>query len=173
MKIIKWTMGIMSALVIAFFSIGVFNPSFNYHCNTIINASAETTWNIFSDPDQMSNWFTDFKSMTITKGLSGAVGSEYDLVFIISGEEMLMHKIITSVESNKSMTFEIMNDDIRTVTTVSLAEKDGITTLLAENSVNPKGMVNKSVFYVFKSYFQKQSDDQYAKLKSLIEDENK
>lgn len=169
MKILKWTMGIISALVIAFFSIGVFNPSFNYHSETIINASAETTWNVFSDPNQMSNWLTGFKSMIITKGSPNTVGSEYDLAFSISGEEMLMHEIITSFEPNKRMSFEILNDDIRTISTITLTEKDGVTTIRAENSVNPQGMINKSVFYLFKSYFQKQSDDQYEKLKSLIE----
>ena len=173
MKILKWTMAIISALIIAFLSIGVFNPSFTYHSETIIKASAETTWSIFSDPNQMSNWHTGFKSMTITKGNPNTIGSEYDLVFIISGEEMLVHKIITSVEPNKSMTFEIMNDDINTVSTIRLTENDGMTTIIAENSVNPNGMINKSVFFVFKSYFQKQSDDQYAKLKSLIEAERK
>lgn len=169
MKILKWTIGIMSTLIVAFFSIGVFNPSFTYYSETIIDASAETTWNVLSDPEQMSHWLTGFKSMTITKGNPDSVGSEYDLVFSISGEEMLMHEIITSLVPNKSMTFEIMNDDIRTVSKITLTEKDGMTMIRGENLVNPNGMINKPVFYLFKSYFKNQSDNQYEKLKSLIE----
>lgn len=110
MKILKYILGIIAALVVIFFMIGVFVSTFTYENKVEVNAPVEKAWAVFTDESRMGEWLTGLKSIETISGNPGEVGSIYRLVFVQNGEEMVMTEEVTAFQQNELFAFNLDND---------------------------------------------------------------
>lgn len=167
MKWLKIISFAIAALVALFFSLGAFMPQYEYENTVIVNAQREKCWKIYHSPSLMGQWMPGFESLTLKKGDSLAVGSEYEIV-IVDGEMMEMRERITAVKPFHSVSYELSND-VLTSDYTFVFEGEGTTLIRAHYKVTGNNIVWKSILFLFKGAISSSSQEQLNLLKKVIE----
>jgi uncharacterized protein YndB with AHSA1/START domain len=157
------------ALIALFFSLGVFVPQYEYESTVTVNAPREKCWKIYHSPSLMGQWMRGFESLTLKKGDSLAVGSEYEIV-IVDGERMEMREHITAVNPFHSVSYELTNDVLTSEYTFYF-EGEGNTRIRAHYKVTGNNIILKSMLLLFKGAISSSSQEQLNLLKKAIEKE--
>ena len=169
MKVLKIIGGIFLLLIILFFLTGVIWPTFTYESQVTVNASPERSWNVFNDAELMPEWIQGFKSIKPISKEPGEVGSKYELIILENGEEMRLYETITAFDVNREFKMTVTNDVLDNYVEVTFTPDGDNTVIKASSYVDGKGLFWKSMLFVAKSVIQQTSDEQYEKLKELIE----
>ena len=164
LKIIGFT---FLVLLLLFFSLGIFVPSYEYQSIVSVNAPREKCWKIYHNPALMGQWMPGFESLALKKGDSLAIGSEYEIV-IVDGERMVMQERITALTPTRSVSYELTNDVLRSEYTFYFEGED-TTQIRAEYTVTGNNLVWKSILFVFKGGLSSSSQEQLISLKRVIE----
>lgn len=169
MKILKVILGIVVGLVVVFFAVGIFAPSFTYENKVEVNAPVEKAWAIFTDESRMGDWLTGFQSIETINGNPGEVGSKYRMVFVENGEEMVITEEVTAYRENELFAFTLDADPLISDVEVKFTGNDERTEIIATNLVEGKNLVWKSLLRLMKSMLANRGQEQYDKLKEIIE----
>ncbi len=169
MRIIKYALGIIAVLAIAFLLIGVFVPTFTYESRVEINAPVEHTFAIFNDESRMGEWLNGFKSIETLSGGPNQVGSKFRLTFVQRGEEMVMLEELTAFKENEQCRFTIDNDVLVSEVDVRFTDNGESTGLAARTTVTGKGAIWKSLLPLFKSMMLEETQSNYGRLKGIVE----
>lgn len=169
MKVLKYIVIAVLALFATFFMVGMLNPTFDYSSSIEVNAPVEKSWQVFMDESRLGDWLEGFESITPINETEGIVGSTYRVVFNQNDDPITMTETVSDYEENSKYALLVENEDIATQSVVYFERNGDKTIIRSENTVNPKGLMNQSVFYLFKSVFQNHSDKNYENLKRIIE----
>ncbi|MCG8605812.1 SRPBCC family protein [bacterium] len=172
MKILKWLLGILAALAVVFFLIGVFVPSFSYETQIVVDRPVEHAFAVFTDESKMGDWMTGFKSIETISGNPNEVGSQYRVIIEENGEEMEMIETVTAFEKNKLFAFKLLNDLMYVDAEIKFSEEMGKTKITSSNQVEGRNILWKSMLPLFKSSLESRSQQVYENLKQLIEKTN-
>jgi len=91
MKAIKIIGIVLTIVIVVFFSLGIFVPSYEYQSSIEVNASAEKCWKVYHNVKLMNQWLQGFESLTLKSGDSLATGSQYEIVITDDGHRMVSH----------------------------------------------------------------------------------
>ncbi len=169
MNILKWVVGILALLLVAFFMVGVFVPTFTYESRISVNKPAAHAFAVFIDENKTADWMTGFKSIEIISGNRGEVGSKYKLAIEENGELMEMEETITKFKENELFASKLINDVMFADVEITFVESHGQTTITASNLVEGRNWIWKSLLGLFKGNISNQSQEIYENLKQLIE----
>lgn len=169
MRILKWVGGILAAIVVIFFLIGVFVPTFTYVSRIEVNAPVEHAWAVFNDESRVGEWMTGFKSIETISGNPNEVGSKFRLVFEEDGKEIVMTETMTAFEPHERFAFDLVNEVMNVNVDIRFASSGGKTEITATSLVDGNNIFWKSLLPLFKSGFEDRSQEMYDKLKTLIE----
>ena len=169
MKILKIILGLVVGLALVFFAVGIFAPSFTYENKVEVNASVEKAWAIFTDQSRMGDWLTGFQSMETISGNPGEVGSKYRMIFVENGEEMVIMEEVTAFQENKLFGFTLDADPLISDVEVKFTGDESKTEITATNHVEGKNLLWKSMLRIMKSMIANRGQEQYDKLKEIIE----
>jgi hypothetical protein len=131
MKILKWLLGILAVLAVAFFLIGVFIPTFTYETQIVVDRPTEHAFAVFADESKLADWMTGFKSIETISGYANEIGSQYRLIFEEEGEVMEMIETVTAFEQNKLFAVKLVNDLMYVDTEIEFTEEMGKTKIAA------------------------------------------
>ena len=109
MKVLRYILGLIVLLLIAFFTLGFLNPEISYETRTEIQASVEETFAVFNDPERMGEWLVGFHSMENISGNDNEVGSKWKLRFEENGEVMEVNFVLLKGESGAVPTMNSAN----------------------------------------------------------------
>lgn len=171
MKVLKYIVIAVLALFATFFMVGMLNPTFDYSSSIEVKAPVEKSWQVFMDESRLVDWIEGFESITPINETEDLVGSTYQIVFNQNDESITMIETVTDYEVNSKYALLVENEDIATQSVVYFERNEDKTIIRSVNTVNPKGLMNQSVFYLFKSVFQNHSDKNYENLKRIIENQ--
>ncbi|MCB0278184.1 MAG: SRPBCC family protein [Calditrichaeota bacterium] len=170
MKVLKWIVTVIIALLVIFLLIGVFVPQFSYRSKITVNKPVEHAFAVFTNPDLMSNWMLGLQSIETVEGEPETVGSKFKFSFVQNGEHIEIVETITEFVKNHKYSIDIDAEPMIAHTEISFNAIDSNQTeIIADTEVNGKNMLWRSVLALSQSYFQENSDIQYQQLADLIE----
>lgn len=170
MKILKYAGITVVALVISFFGLGLFVPSFDYASVVTVNASPENCWAALQDSSRMKNVMPGLVRITLKRGEHLKAGAEYEIV-IRQDKIYIMQETLKEVRPPEWAAYELTNDVMTSVYHYQLIPKSSQTEIHNLYQVTGNNLVWKSILFLSKSYLQQASQLQLDMLKKEIESE--
>ena len=174
MKILKYLLYIIIALIFLFFLMGFIKPTVQYGHEITVNKSKKEAWAVFQDESKYDQWLDGFKSIDLISGEKGKVGSMYKVV-VNPGDGQPDFEMIETVTSMKKLEYVELSFDsdmMEFQQKTSFSGNGGNVTIKTDSKVIGKGMVMSSMFAimsVFSDSFQKQEEKNIEALKKIIE----
>lgn len=170
MKILVRIVQVITALILIFFSIGMFIEEFEYRTETLVNADTSTAFKVFSNPDNASEWLPGFVRFENVKGEPMTEGSQWKMILAQNGEELEMLETVKTIKPNEQFSFLLEHDIMETDVDVFFEVRDGKTVIRSINKVRGNGLFWRSLLPLMKSMMQNQASESYEKLATLIEE---
>jgi hypothetical protein len=176
MKILKYVIYVLLALLVIFFAFGLLKPTISYGHEISTSKSVKEAWAVTQDESKYSQWLEGFKSIELIEGEKGAVGSKYKVI-VNPGEgqpEFEMIETVISLVDNDHVNLHFDSDMMDFDQVISVRESDGKTYVKTESTVGAKGIMMKSMFAMMETLggtFQSQEEKNINALKKVI-DEN-
>jgi hypothetical protein len=155
-------------MALAFLSIGILVPSFDYESSIQINATPQKCWDTFHDTTTMSRWMDGLESLTLKQGQPLQTGSVYQLIITDHDERIVMNEKIKEVRSPVKISYELNNDVLCSDYTITFTGENP-TVLTIHYKVVGRNIIWKSALFVSKGYLEDESKKQLVRLKTLIE----
>ena len=168
MKILKYLGIVITILLVAFLSLGLAIPSFDYTSVVSINASPEKCWAVLHDTSRMKKWITGFERLTLKSGVHFQTGAVYELI-IHQEERYAMQEVVKAVKMPERSSYELTNDVLMSEYDITLVPKDSKTQIIAHYRIIGNNLIWKSILALSKSYLEKGSQTQLDLLKVEIE----
>mgnify|MGYP000135582922 FL=1 len=108
MKAIKIILGIVTVLVILFFSTGLIVKETSYQVKVEINKPISEVFIAFNDQEKMSEWLPEIKAVEPINIKPGIVGSEYKMTVDNNGQLVVMKEKVLAYIPNKKVTLFLM-----------------------------------------------------------------
>lgn len=174
MKILKYILYAIGALVVIFFALGIFKPSISYGHEITVDKPAKITWAVSQDESKFDQWLDGFKSMELISGELGKAGSKYKIV-VSPGEgqpDFVLTETLRDIKEFAYIDMHFDNEAMEIVQKVTHTEVDGRTTIKTESTTKAKGMFMRSLFAFMDMFgaFQAQEEKNIEALKKLIEE---
>ena len=169
MRIFKYIALTLVALLVIFFSIGLFNPAITYSNQITIHASPAKTFKLFADTSRLHEWMTGFSSFTKISGKDDSAGSKWKLVLIQEGQTYDMTETILKNNSPDEYSFLLENAVLTNNVDMHFKPSSAGTELTVNNKVRGNNLMWRSLFYFFESRLKQESDEMYDDLKTMVE----
>lgn len=174
MKILKYFLGGLAALLVLFFTIGFLNPSVNYGTEIEVDKPLKEAWAVHKDFSKFDQWLDGFTSIEHLSGEVDAVGSKYKVTVIPEEGQppFIMTETLTSIKDFDHVTLHFDSDMMDFDQTTSFSEKDGKTVIKTDSKVMGKGIVMRSMFALMEmttGSFTVQEAKNIGQLKKVIE----
>lgn len=148
MKILKYILFIIVALVVIFLAIGFIHPSVDYGHEIKVNKPLKEAWAVSQDVSKLDQWLDGFKSIELLTGEEGAVGSTYKVI-VNPGEgqpDFEMTETIVSIKEYDHINLRFNSEMMDFEQTTLFTEQYGGVMIKTESKVMGKGMVMRSMF---------------------------
>jgi len=170
MKVLKIIGIVLAAIIILSLSVGIIVPSYDYKVTVQVNATPEKCWKVFHNTKLMSKWMQGFESLTLIKGDSLTIGSQYEIVIFGHDKRMVMNETITEINAPTKISYELINDVLKSEMTFSF-DGNSATTISSHCKVTGNNILWRSILFFSKSYMTKASQSQLTALKKVIEEQ--
>ena len=170
MKAIKIIGIVLTIVIVVFFSLGIFVPSYEYQSSIEVNASAEKCWKVYHNVKLMNQWLQGFESLTLKSGDSLATGSQYEIVITDDGHRMEMSEKITAINPPTKVSYELDNDVLKSEFSFSF-EGSLPTKITSHYKITGNNIAWRSILFLSKSYMTNAGKDQLTSLKKVIEEQ--
>ena len=143
-----------------------------------VNAPIETCWNVYTDESRLSEWMDGFVSADLIEGLPGAVGSKQRMIMSsvegskISNTGSELFRTITKVSKPNAFSYDYTNALMDGTSEITFLTKDSITTIKSVDVFRGKKLWLRSVMFLMKSSINTKTQDQFDKLKLIIENDH-
>ncbi|MBI4930933.1 MAG: SRPBCC family protein [Bacteroidetes bacterium] len=171
-KTLKYSGLVLFVIVITFFSLGIFIPSFEYENKVTVNKPIEQSFKIFNNVLKLSEWVPGFKGIRLLNGKQNEIGSKMELTLVQGSETYIVSQEITEFKENEVFAFSLDNDMLTNECKIKFINKGTSTEIISSNHITGKNIFWKSLFVFSHSYFKAQSKEMYDKLKEVIEISN-
>lgn len=168
-RILKYSCGIVLLLVVVFFSFGIFVPVIRYESKVSVNKPIESSFRIFNSVFYLYDWVPGLTKVEPVSGTPGLAGYKWKMLTVQNGEEYPMTGELLAFKENELFEFRIESDVMTNDVKIRFINKNGTTEIVSSNCVKGKNIFWKSVFVFTQSYFIKQDQTMYDKLKEIIE----
>lgn len=175
MKILKYVLIGIAALLLIFFAIGLSTPKVKYGYEIKVSKGLKESWAVTQDDSKFHLWLDGFKSIELIEGEKNAIGSKYKVV-VDPGDgqsEFEMIETVTALEEFDHVTMDFKSDFGDFVQTIIFEEIDGGTKIITDNDVIANGLFTKSMFAVMEMLsgaFTQQEGKNIEALKKVIEE---
>ena len=160
---------IILPLLIIFFSFGIFIPSVQLESKIVLNKPVETSFRVFNDPFQFSEWIPGFKKINWLSGKYNEAGSKWKFTIEKMGIKSEMFNELTAYKPNELFAFRMENGALTYDAEVKFIKNGTSSEIISSSKLQGKNIFWRSLFAVAKFYFQMQDQEVYNKLKEVIE----
>lgn len=173
MKYLKYILGILAILVVAFFLLGLIKPELSYECEIMVDKPLAESWAVSQDEGKMPDWLPGFQKIEHVSGSPGTVGAISDVYFITDGQEMTIRETITDIVPDESISMSFASDFMDMDYKLTMTAIDGKTKLSSNTTAVGNGMVSKSLMALMGNTFKTQEETNLTNLKKTIENNSK
>ena len=169
MKFVKFTLIGIIGITFAFLSLGLFHPTIQYKNQVEINAAIEKSYIIFMTDSLRSEWLIGYVGYEILTGTPNTAGFRYLITFENEGETYQMIEEVKNIKENENYIFDMETDLFTGTVEIYFEGDEENTTIKVYSSLSGSNLFYRSMFYLMKSVFQKQSHMNYELLKKVVE----
>jgi len=175
MKILKYLLFLLLAILVFFIAIGFVKPKVHYGYEITVDKSIKEAWAVHKDDSKYALWLEGFKSMELISGEHNKVGSKYKIV-VNPGEgqpDFTMIETIKSVQEYEHVDLNFDSEMMIFNQRTSFREENGKTKIKTDSTVKGKGLLMRSMFAmmgIFGNSFEKQEAKNIERLKKVIEE---
>lgn len=169
MKALKIVLGIVAALVVIFFALGMISPQVTYSTEIEVDKPLDESWAVYTDETKLTEWLEAVESIELQSGNQNEVGSTYLITIDQGGEKMTMTEEITAFQVNELMSMKFDNEAFGQTLDVHFKENEGKTIITTNAVMEGKGMVMRSIFAMMKGTMEDQDLKNMTNLKEVIE----
>ena len=173
MKIIKYILGILAFLIIAFFLLGLIKQDVNYDCEIMVDKPLTEAWAVSQDESKMADWLDGFQKVEPVSGTQGTVGAVADVHFITDGQDMVIRETITDIKPNESIAMTFTSDFMDMDYKLKMTAVDSKTKISSSTTAEGNGMFSKSLMAIMSGSIKNQEETNLANLKRTIENNTK
>nr|MBX2872222.1 SRPBCC family protein [Saprospiraceae bacterium] len=174
MKILRYALLAVVALVLLFFAVGLLKPSIQYGHKITVEKPVKEVWAIVQDESKFDQWLEGYQSMELIEGKQNEVGSKYKVV-VDPGEgqpEFEMIQTLKEIKEFDSVHLHYDSDFMDMDQRYTFSGSNGQTTFSTQADVRPKGMMMRSMFALMEMLggsFHAQEVENIENLKKVIE----
>lgn len=169
MKAIKIILGVVTVLVILFFSTGLLVKETTYQVKVEIKKPLPEVFTVFNDQQKMMEWLPEVKSIDPVNVKPGVVGSEYKMTVDNNGQTIVMLEKVIAYIPNKKVTLFFDADDMLKTDDYNFSEQNGVTTILKKSVCKSDSYLMSCMFPYFKGKFTDMDQKYLDDFKSYIE----
>lgn len=169
MKAIKIILGIITVLVIIFFSTGLIVKETTYQVRVEINKPISEVFTAFNDQNSMKNWLPEVKSVEPINIKPGIVGSEYKMTVDNNGQIVVMREKVMAYVSNKKVTLFFDAEDMLKTDDYNFTAEDGNTTIVKDVICKSESYIMSCMFPYLKGFFTDMDQKYLDDFKAYIE----
>lgn len=169
MKILKYVLGILAILIIAFLLFGMLKSEIAYDCEVTVDKPLAESWAVSQDDSKMSSWLEGFEKIEPVSGTPGTVGSVSDIHFVTNGEAMVIRETITEIVPNESVAMSFTSDFMNMDYKLAMTSADGKTKIKSSTTCKGNGIISKSMVALMKGAMKTQEETNLGNLKKTIE----
>jgi hypothetical protein len=153
MKAIKIILGIVTILVVVFFSTGLFIKETTYQVRVEINKPLSEVFTAFNDQDKMLEWLPEIKSIEPIHVNPGIVGSEYKMTIDNKGQTIVMNEKVMAFVPNLKVTLFFDADNMLKTDDYNFSEIDNGTLIVKDVVCKSDSYLMSCMFPYFKGMF--------------------
>ena len=169
MKAIKVILVIVTLMVLAFFSTGLFLKETTYQVKIEIEKPIKKVFSVFNNQDLMKEWMTDVKSVIPVNIKPGIVGSEYKMIVDNNGVEVEMNEKVLAFVPTKKVTLFFDANNILKTDTYNFNYHEGKTTIVKDVVSKSDSYLMSCMFPYFKGMFLENDQKYLEDFKQYIE----
>ena len=169
MRAVKVILGIVTLLVIVFFSTGLIIKKTTYQVKIEIEKPINDVFSIFNNQELLKEWMTDVKSVKPINVKSGTVGSVYKITVINQGKEITMNEKVLAFIPNKKVTLFFDADDMLKTDEYNFSFSGGKTIITKNVVCKSDSYLMSCMFPYFKSTFAEIDQNYLNDFKTYIE----
>lgn len=173
MKYLKYTLGILSILVIVFLAIGFVKPNVAYDCEIMVEKSTDESWSVLQDTEKLSEWLPGFQKIEHVSGTPGTKGAVSKIYFDNKRESMTIQETITDMVPNEYITMKYESDFMDMDYKLSISSVNGTTKINTSTTAEGNGIIYKSLLALMGSSLKEQEEANLSNLKKTIEQNTK
>ena len=169
MKILKYIFSGLALFAILFFGTGLLFPDVEYESTIIVDRPVDKSFMVFLDARKMSEWLTGFRRLEPISGMPNIPGSKFRMIMEVNGREVSVTQEVTGFKWNELFAFKLEHDIMTVSSEVTFKSKEMKTEITARNRVYGKNLFWKSMNVFLKKSMSRQAQEDYTKLKEVIE----
>jgi len=169
MKAIKIILGIVTVLMVVFFSTGLLVKETTYQVSIEINKPISEVFTVFNDQEQMKIWLPEVKSIEPINVNPGIVGSEYKMTVENNGQIVVMTEKVMAYVPNKKVTLFFDADDMLKTDDYNFSEVNGGTLIVKDVVCKSDSYIMSCMFPYFKGTFSAIDQKYLNDFKAYIE----
>jgi uncharacterized protein YndB with AHSA1/START domain len=169
MKGIKIMLGIVTVLVILFFSTGLLMKETTYQVRVEINKPLSEVFRAFNDQESMKYWLSEVKSIAPINVKPGIVGSEYNITVDNNGQTIIMKEKILAYIPNKKVTVYFDAEDMLKTADYNFSEVSGNTLIINDVVCKSESYMMSCMFPYLKGFFTDMDQKQLENFKAYVE----
>ena len=169
MKGVKVILGIVTFLVVVFFSTGLLIKETSYQVKVEINKPLSEVFSTFNNQELMKEWLTDVISVAPINIKPGIVGSEYKMIVENGGREMVMNEKVLAFVPNKKVTLFFDAESMLKTDDYKFSFSEGKTTIIKDVVCKSDSYIMSCIFPYFKGTFVEIDQEYLSNFKEYIE----
>lgn len=145
-----------------------------------VKAPVEWCWNTYQDESRISDWMEGVKEIKLTAGTSGKVGAVQKVIMSGAGSNSIsstssseLARTITKSAKPKSFGYDYSNSYMHGKSAIDFVAQDSFTIIKSTDVFSANDLWMRSVMFLMKSSINKKTQDQFDKLKLIIEQDYK
>lgn len=169
MKAIKIILGIVTILVIVFFSTGLVIKETKYQVEVSIDKPLDKVFSTFNNLEDMAVWLPEVKSVEPINIKPGVVGSEYKMTIDNNGQTVVMTEKVVAYIPNKKVTLYFDADTMLKTDDYIFTGANGKTLITKDVICKSNSYIMRCMFPYLKSKFIELDQMYLDKFKTYIE----
>ena len=156
-------------LISLFILNGFLFSKITYETRVEVSRPADKAFFTFIDAGKMSEWLAGFEKLEYLSGMPGTPGSKLRLTFERNGKKIVAIQEIIDFNWNKLFEFTLENKMMKVNSRTEFIGKGMNTEIVSTNVVRGKGVFRRFLIPYMKSGLKKQSQEDFDRLKKVIE----
>ncbi|MBL4642339.1 MAG: SRPBCC family protein [Flavobacteriaceae bacterium] len=171
MKAIKIILGIVTVLVIIFFSTGLLIKETTYQVRVEINKPLSEVFTAFNDQNSIKEWVPEVIAIEPINIKPGIVGSEYKMTVDNNGQTVIMTEKVMAYIPNQKVTLYFDAEDMLKTDDYNFSEENGITLIVKDVVCKSESYIMSCMFPYLKGFFIDMDQKYLDNFKGYIEKE--
>lgn len=171
MKKVKIILGIVTAMVVVFFSTGLFVKETAYSTQTLIKKPVADVFAILNDANVLKEWIPELQSVEVVEEKPGKIGSTHKMLVSNQGQTVSMTRKVLAYVENKKVTYFFRTNDLLKTDEYKFTATGDFTKIVKKTSSKSTSYLMSCVFPYFKGKLKEIDQNYLNQFKTFAEKE--